>query len=314
MHWNMLNIGNMGDFFEFIQTSLDYTWRKIESPLSFEKPLLQDYEGFGKMYNSQNYWAGFYWRNNCYSISFLEEVCNLCFRTNISKICLTPWKSFLVKEIHEKDLLYWHRLLGRFGINMRHSSFELNWHLPLRDKHAFHLKRFIVKKFDKVDVCVHGLTFGIKTKPEPLFTSIVIEKKPGLKFLKRFNPFLTYTVLYARDFNTNNFMYEEYMTKVSRNRLPEVLQNITLKYYAQLIETNTKPDIKPNLEKIEKHVVYQCIHCFSIYDEEAENSGKGSEKLLFANLPETFCCPLCDAPKADFRKTYMSHLIKEANL
>lgn len=305
---------SIADLYAIIQSRLKYNWRKIEKDLTFEFVPPPDYEGFGKMYNSQNYWAGFYWRNNNYNIPFLEEVCRLCLRTAISKISLTPWKSFIVKDIQEKDLIHWHRLLGRFGINMHHSSFELNWHLPVEDKEALQLKRYVIKKFDKVDVCVHGLTFGVKTKPEPSFTSVVIERVPVFGFLKRFDPFVTYRILYAKNFDPNTCQYEEYIPQVPGYRLPQTLQELTLKFYTQLQETSEKPISTPTIEKVNKHIVYQCEHCLSVYDEKIGNSSMGiAANTLFANLPDSFHCPLCDAPKSDFKVTSMNHLIKTAN-
>lgn len=310
-HWKVLNELSKTDFFEHIQTQLDYNSRRIEAELQLEHIPPHDYEGFGKMHSSNNHWAGFYWRNNCYDIAFLEEVCRLCMRTNISRICLTPWKSFVVKEIQEKDLFHWHRLLGRFGINMRHSSFELNWHLPLRDAGAQRLKRFIVKTFDKVDVCVHGLTFGIKTKAEPMFSSIVVERKPGLRFLKWFDPFVTYRIMHAKNFNANTCQYEEYIPQVPRYHLPEVLQRITLKFYAQMQDGSIVQSSKPKLEKHPKHMVYQCPHCFAVYDEKVGDSLKGiPANTVFAELPESYGCPVCDAPKSEFKVIYMDHLVK----
>jgi rubredoxin len=296
---------SIADLFEFSLKKLNYNWRKIETSFTIENLPPQDYEGFGKMYNAPGYWAGFYWRNNSYDIPFLEEVCNLCIRTNISKICLTPWKSFLVKEIKENDLIHWHRLLGRFGINMRHSSFELNWHLPLLDKPSLRLKRFIVKEFDKVDVCVHGLTFGIKTKPEPMFCSIQIEKIPGLKFLKGLDIFTSYKVMFAKNFNANTCEYQEYASQVPRYRLPQELHQLTLKYYAQLLKTNETHNKETKAEKLEVRFVHQCTQCFTVYDE--KNEGEP-----FIHLPETYTCPLCEAPKAHFKPVLLNSLIKEA--
>ncbi len=313
--WPKLLYGGISGFFAYLNEKTNYNWRKIENDLTLDSIPPQDYEGFGKMNASVNYWAGFYWRNNSYDISFLEEMCSLCLRTNISKICLTPWKSFLIKEINEKDLIHWHRLLGRFGINMRHSSFELNWHLPLLDKQALKLKRYIVKKFDKVDVCVHGLTFGIKTKQEPALTNVLIEKKHGLKFMKELDPFITYKIYHTRNFNANTWLYEEYMTHVSRKHLPGALQNVASKYYAQLLDTAERIEHNPKIEKTDNSYVYQCQTCFSIHDEQTGDSNRGiAANTKFSDLPETFCCPLCEAPKSSFRKTQMSKIIQEANL
>jgi rubredoxin len=303
--WKEFENASIADMFEWMETSLHYNWRKIEVAFKLESIHPQDYEGFGRMYNTSNYWAGFYWRNNNYDIAFLEEVCHLCLRTSISKICLTSWKSFLIKEIKESELLAWQRLLGRFGINMRHSSFELNWHLPLQNKHALRLKRFLVKAFEKLDISVHGLTFGIKTKPEPAFCAIQIERTTVLPFLKKWNIFKSYRVLYAKNFDANTCEYEEYLPQVARYRLPEVLQFLTQKYYAQLSKTSEHIRKEPKSEKTDINIVHQCLHCLTVYNDKAEETP-------FARLPESFVCPLCDAPKTAFRAAFMNAIIKNA--
>ena len=56
--------------------------------------------------------------------------------------------------------------MGKFGINERHSSLELNWHLPVIDREALELKRFLVRELDQQDISTHGLTFTIKTNRE----------------------------------------------------------------------------------------------------------------------------------------------------
>lgn len=313
-HWEVLRKTNLVDFYDFIQAQVQYNSRKIEIQYPFNAMPPHDYEGFGKMYSSQNYWAGFYWRNNCYDISFLEAVCSLCLNISISKICLTPWKSFLIKEIQEKDLLQWHRLLGRFGINMRHASPELNWHLPLRENQSLCLKRFIAKKFDALDICLHGLTFGIKTKAELSFTSIVIQKVNFIKLLGKFDPFITYRILHARDFNVNTCEYEEFMPQVPKHRLPEVLQSLTLRYYAQLLKTNEKTVYSAPQEKKDEQIVFQCPHCLSIYNEKIGAMSKGiPANTAFTDLPHSFNCPLCEAPKSDFKALNISYLLKYSN-
>ena len=77
----------------------------------------------------------------------------------------------MVKGITEKDRLAWEKLLGKYGINMRHSSLELNWHIPVADNEALELKNYLVRVLDQRDISTYGLTFSIKTKAHKiLFT------------------------------------------------------------------------------------------------------------------------------------------------
>jgi rubredoxin len=310
--WADFKRGNVSDWFEFLRHRIEYNNRKIESEPRLDFKHSHDYEGFGKMHASKNYWAGLYWRNNEYEIDFLEELCALCLRTGISKICITPWKSFMVKEIAEKDLVHWDLLLGKFGINMRHSSFDMNWHLPFKNKTALRLKRLIVKAFDRVDVCVYGLTFGIKAKNDFSFYSIQLERRFGIKLFNRLDVFAVYKIRYVKNFNPNLCEYITYSPFVPWYRIQTELQKLTLKFYSQYLQHSEIIETEPE-KKVTKILVYQCEHCQSVYDEKkgmiAFDIPAGTK---FDKLPQTFKCQLCDAPKADFKPVYYDQLVKNA--
>lgn len=114
---------------------------------------------------------------------------------------MTPWKSLIVKGIAEKDRLSWEKLLGKFGINIRHSSIELNWHIPVLDEEALELKNYLVRALDKQDISTYGLSFSIKTKPMSLFTTVAIEKAEKEKE----NDPDTFNILYSKN-STQTFL------------------------------------------------------------------------------------------------------------
>jgi len=94
------------------------------------------------------YWLGLYWRNNQYDLKFLKA----------------PWKSFVIKGIPKESKLALEKLLGQFGINVRHSALELNWHLPVGSQKALDLKKFLVMNFDQNDISTYGMTFTISLR------------------------------------------------------------------------------------------------------------------------------------------------------
>ncbi len=188
----------------FRNNHIRINYKAIPNKLKFQNTAFPYYEGLNAMLNNQ-YWLGLYWRNNQYDIDFMTAACRLCQETNISKINIIPWKAFIIKGVKSSDRLRWEKLMGKFGINERHSSLELNWHLPVRDSEALELKRFLVRELDQQDISTHGLTFTIKTNREMFyFTSLVIEKcqeadaKPGEY----------YNILYARNFNPTLIAYQ----------------------------------------------------------------------------------------------------------
>lgn len=289
-----------------LQKNMLASIKEVELPIGF----FPYYEGLNKMDGKDQYWAGFYWRNNQYPISFLKEVCNLCQRTQVGKISFTPWKTILIKDIAGKDKTHWDELIGRHGINMRHSSFELNWHLPLLDIEALKLKRYLVSAFDKFDIRTFGLSFSIQNKPGERFTSIVIQSKGRLPFLGKYDFTKTYSIEHAYDFNPNNNYYIEYACNLSRKELPVKLNELSKKYYAQWFVQNQNSRIqRQETPKRALKIVHQCPDCQTVYDERYGDSLTNIEAgTPFADLPATYDCPVCEAPKSAFSEIEITEL------
>ncbi|WP_159519700.1 rubredoxin [Sunxiuqinia indica] len=280
--------------------------KKIDLPIGF----FPYYEGLNKIDGKDQYWAGFYWRNNNYPIQFLKEVCQLCQRTNVVKISFTPWKTLLIKDIETKDKIHWEELIGRFGINMRHSSFELNWHLPLLDENAFKLKRYLVSAFDKLDIRTYGLSFGIQTQPGEKFTSVVIRIKGRLSFLGKYDFTRKYSIEYAYDFNPNNNHYLEYAGNLSKDELPEKLNDISKKYYAQsFVQSQTRHLNRQESPRRTYKIVHQCPECRTVYDERYGDLLTNIEAgTTFYELPDHYGCPVCETPKTAFSELEITEL------
>jgi rubredoxin len=272
--------------------------RPVTEDLKLPRAPFPAYEGMNKMAGDK-YWLGLYWRNNCYTIPFLKALCALCEETNIGKISITPWKSFIIKGIAGSDKIKYEKLLGKHGINMRHSSLELNWHLPVLDEEALQLKRYLVRTFDQNDISTEGLTFSVKTVPMELFTSIVVEKNPVSQFAATYELLDTYQVLYCQDFNPNKRHYISYARDVLKEDLAPLLMKLSLLYYEEL---NNEPEVKtvpPAAGKERRKPVYQCADCLSIYDAAFGDPAAGiAAGVVFTDLPETYTCALCEAPKS----------------
>ena len=212
----------------FMNNFIRINYKPITEKLKLYNPAFPYYEGLNAMLNSQ-YWLGLYWRNNRYDIDFMSAACRLCQETNISKINIIPWKAFIIKGILAGHRLRWQKLMGKFGINERHSSLELNWHLPVIDTEALELKKFLVRELDQQDISTHGLTFTIKTdRVIQYFTTVVIEKH------KDSIAGDTYNVLYAKNFNPTNIIYHTYAKAVKKEILPALLIELSKLYFRQL--------------------------------------------------------------------------------
>jgi rubredoxin len=290
--------------FQLINELLDTNNRTIDKPLQLPFYPFPYYEGMNKLGIDQ-YWLGLYWRNNLYDIDFLKEMCDLCFDCKIGKICITPWKSFIVKGIPRERKLDWEKFLGKKGINVRHSLLELNWHLPVATEWALNLKTLLVRTLDQFDISTYGLTFGISdyNRDGHYFTSIVVEKNDLPKELESIKIRDTYNVLYAKNFDPNTREYFIHTQDIDKLELPSILIELSKKYFEELgntvHETSTSTSAKKEKKKQD---IYQCQECLTQYNPEYGDVAQGIEKgVLFIDLPDGYCCSLCESPKSNYR-------------
>jgi len=284
------------ELFVILQGKMRINYRTMTEKLKFSSNTIPYYEGLNAMLNNQH-WLGLYWRNNQYDIDFMTASCRLCQETNIGKINIIPWKVFIIKGIKASDRIRWEKLMGKFGINERHSSLELNWHLPVIDNEALELKRFLVRELDHQDISTHGLTFTIKMKRDMfLFTSIVIEKSVDNETGDR------YTVLYAKNFNPTNITYLTYAREVKKEILPALLIELSKMYYRQLNPVRDENKDKAKEEKAASAATsYQCSNCLSIYDKRyGDTLANIAPGTAFEALPDSYKCHVCDSPKKYF--------------
>lgn len=266
------------------------------------------YEGMNRL-DSRQYWLGLYWRNNWYDLDFLEATCELCMAHRIGKICITPWKSFIISGIPDQRRIEWEKLLGRFGINARHSSLELNWHLPIADGEALALKRYLVREFDQRDISTYGLTFGVEAAYTWPFTSIIIQRENGQEFIDGFAVRPTYNLRYARNFDPNIRHYVEYARRVDRTELTELILELTKIYFEQLNEEQDAVISTGNREEVPEVeiTVSQCSRCQSVYDPELGDPDRGvAAGTSFEALPADYTCWTCSAGKAKFREVVLT--------
>ncbi|WP_232834942.1 rubredoxin [Pleomorphovibrio marinus] len=279
--------------------SLKVNVQPVDQELNYPEATSPYYEGLNRVAGGK-YWLGLYWRNNRFTIDFLEALCGLCVATNIGKLSLTPWKSLIVRGIAEKDRLSWEKLLGKYGINIRHSSLELNWHLPVLEEKALEIKNYLVRALDKQDISTYGLSFSVKVAPKMvLFTSIVIEQNIDSSD----GGDNTFNIMYSKDFNPNLMEYSYFVKGVLLETLPALLIELSHVYYDQLDarkkEETTEPGRVPKLLNYKK---YQCSSCLTIYNEEyGDTSAEIEPGTTFSKLPTDYSCPVCESPKSAFR-------------
>ena len=297
--------------FDLVSDAVDTENRTVDKPLEVPFYPFPYYEGMNRT-GTGKYWLGLYWRNNKYDLEFLKAMCDMCAESKIGRICITPWKSFIVKGIPVESKLQWEKLLGKFGINVRHSMLELNWHLPVANEEALRLKKYLVANFDQNDISTYGLTFGIAdyTKRVYYFTSIVIEKNKTPKDLSEFEIRDTFNLLYAKNFDPNTREYISHVQEVDKIELPGLLMELSQIYFEQLGNKKGEDQARGlRKEQIEAEV-FQCQDCLTVYDRAYGDEIQGIPAgTVFKDLPEDYTCPVCEAPKAVYKmKKFMKQV------
>jgi rubredoxin len=298
---NPLATGNA--LFNMLNTAAFIT-KKAEKPAVLPLFNLPYYEGLNR-YNNK-YWLGIYRRDELFSIDFLKELCLLCLETKLGQICSTPWKSIIVKGIEEKDKSQWNRLLEVHQINMRHAANELNFQVEDNCGAALKLKQYLVKQLNNEDTRSFGICIGIKTKSKTeVFSSILIKRKAlisvfGIRML------YVYDILCALGFNPNERTGYIFSSNNPRFLLGEQLRRAILEFYKTksterfISPKNNRAPAEP--EKAKEIVqLFQCKHCFTVYDETVGDMENAVEPgTSFNALPGSYCCSLCESPKTDF--------------
>ncbi|MBU2951529.1 rubredoxin [Tamlana agarivorans] len=290
--------------FELVSDAVDTNNRTVDKSLEVPFYPFPYYEGMNRI-GTDRYWLGLYWRNNRYDLKFLKAMCELCSENKIGKISITPWKSFIVKGIPQKSKLQWEKFLGKYGINVRHSMLEMNWHLPVNDPDALNLKKYLVTNFDQNDISTYGLTFGITSYESDTynFTSIVIEKNKQPDLKGDFKIRDTYNLLYAKNFDPNTRKYIMHVQDVDKVELPGLLMELSQLYFEQLGTERDEEEVEVIKKETSEEEVYQCSDCLTVYNEVYGDITQDiAPNTSFEDLPATYECSLCEASKSNFEK------------
>ncbi|HMI59906.1 MAG TPA: rubredoxin, partial [Puia sp.] len=265
------------------------------------------YEGFNR-YGNKN-WLGIYRREELFPLPFLKAVSLICLQTKIGQLYTTPWKSLLIKGIEEPDLTLWEFALGKFRMNIRHASNELNWQMEDFCPEGLRLKRYLVRLLDQDDIRTEGLTFSIKTRRgSGLSGSVIIRKqeviRPGqLKLLDR------YEIWHTPGFNPHSKEYVLFRKDLEKENIFPYLVSLCKEFYQ--LQNQQDPIVTPagNAPAAEK-VLYRCRHCLTLYDQQYGDPESGIKPgTSFERVSPDYSCPLCGGPKTDFNTLEKSMVI-----
>lgn len=292
-------------FYHEVMEAEDLLEQIPETPLQIPDFALPYYEGFNRG-KGDRWWLGIYRREERFSASFLTDLCALCEQSAIAQLFVTPWKSLMVHGIRQSERKRWDILLGRHGINVRHSLGELSWQVEDGSDEGLSLKHYLVRQFDRDDVRIFGLCFGIQLQESSgLYPLVLIKLQPGLKPLQR-KALDRYEIWYRKDFDVNEDQYILFRKDVEKEHLAPYLKSLCKYFYEceagedQLLHHVYRQKDAPVKAALVHHSYYQCRHCYTRYDERIGDpdaqipAGTAFEKLAF------YACPVCGADQADF--------------
>ncbi|WP_031526332.1 rubredoxin domain-containing protein [Dyadobacter crusticola] len=277
---------------------------EIELP-SFSLPY---YEGFNR-YESRT-WLGLYRRDELFSVDFLLDVCALCMKTKIGEICITPWKSLIIKGIEDQYRGDWSSILGKHNINVRHAANELAWQTEDHHEEGSVLKKELIQYFDKHDTRTFGLCFGIQTRPKSeVFGSVLIKKRPLIR-IGQLAILSLYDIYYTENFNPNSRRLLAFEKGLYRMQLAVQLEKLCRRFNNQRSKQGMQLAFAAEEESQQQpepgKVLHQCPDCFTVYDPQY-----GDEQQCippdtpFEALPESYCCAVCGIGKAELREVVL---------
>jgi rubredoxin len=233
----------------------------------------------------------------------LESLCQISTQTQSAKLGITPWKTFLFRDIQEKDLSKWSEVLEKYRWNTRHSGLELSWFVTDHDEDAGFLKKKILKKLDSVDVFPAGFSLGIFSEGETQLTHIKVERKYRFPKLKIFGS--NYSIYFS---NTpwNRSSQINPVARVGTSwKAVETISNIISGKLDKLAPSEDKEKISIIPEKSKE--LYQCAHCLTIYDPDFGDIEQSIyPKTSWEKVPEAYQCQVCESPKSDFKLISLS--------
>jgi rubredoxin len=111
-------------------------------------------------------------------------------------------------------------------------------------------------------------------------------------------------VLYSKKFDPNTQEYIAYAQDVDKIELPGLLMELSRMYFDQLGAITPSSNTKSNANEAPKlSEVHQCSNCMTLYDSAYGDERFGiTQNTSFENLPEDYCCSVCEGEKKLFKK------------
>jgi rubredoxin len=94
---------------------------------------------------------------------------------------------------------------------------------------------------------------------------------------------------------------------VDKVELPGLLMELSKLYFEQLGNEREDDEVQEAQKDSIEEIVYQCSECLTVYSETYGDITQDIKpNTSFENLPESYNCSLCEAPKSSFTQQKVS--------
>lgn len=265
------------------------------------EPSAPPYEGLSAKRGT----LGFFVSSGQYDCEMLEELAYLCSQSSIGKIHMTPWHSFLIKGIQEKQLDLWRNFLLRKGIETRHAGSSLYWRFSNgRSNQSNRIHRKIIHQLGSTDKSTGQIPFVVGKD---------LEGQPALVGIEPTSLFRC--IIYKRDnlnepWDKHGTFLEAFAAREiqiicdqrARNQKQRSGENV-----ADSDSVHAQPDVKasnaelnPGVREPGRSGEFVCTLCGNVYSPEVgEPFTQIAPGLAFEDLPESYACPVCGSGKSE---------------
>ena len=266
----------------------------IPAPIQQNHP---QYDGFFRV--GDVHWLGIYHVGQRMPLLKLEHLLSVCQSQNIDYIDLSTWGSLLIKNLKRADLDEWNRYLGLNNLNIGPAYHELNWKLDPFNLEHHALKIKVNEALQKAGLRTWGLSLGVASETRRIRPSILIRVHPQ-KLLGR----QRYDLYHAKHFNPVNGEYVLFDGNMVQQDLISNLKGLIAQYQRHMrikvepTQVLQRPDKKAERNKA---IVHACTVCLTQYLPELGDPEHGiAAGTAFIDLPNEYCCPVCEGNKGVF--------------
>ncbi|MCU0448682.1 MAG: rubredoxin [Bernardetiaceae bacterium] len=238
-------------------------------------------------------WLGLFRRDYRFSLPFLAALAQLAAGQKIGRLYLTPWRTWVVKDLRAEHRPAWELLLGRHQFSTQHSPTELRWQLPDGDEVAHAQARAWASELHGREAQLGPLSFALASQPFPVATSVLIKPENG-----------GYALAHTPRFERSGGPWVWAAHSLAPAQVPEALIHLAQTFFEQnqASQPSPAPAELPEAATSPGYPVLQCSHCLSVYDPQVgDPAAQVPPQTPPEALPDSYCCHLCAAPRSQMQ-------------